>query len=232
MRYRHRVRPHARTPFHGGVAFMLNLVRVTLGGERLHNLIKELSAPLEQLADTYGRTLRVLDYGCGNMEISRALLSTNRIASLVAADTYANPETGGHEYVQLTPGTPLPFAGQHFDVAMVVDVLHHAGIGQTAAILADIGRCASHVVVKDHLEFGFVSRQLLRLADWYGNWADGVAIPARYFTRDAWQQTVRQSGLTQVSFVTPVRIHHGIFGLIIPPRYHFIAVLQSAGKNA
>jgi hypothetical protein len=76
-------------------------------------------------------------------------------------------------------------------------------------------------------EYGIVSRQLLRLADRYGNWAYGVNVPTRYFDLPTWRKLVDDAGMVQLKVVSPVRIHEGLFGVIIPRKDHFVCMLSA-----
>jgi hypothetical protein len=122
-------------------------------------------------------------------------------------------------------GQKLELADGSFDAALIIDVLHHAGIENSVEILKEVARCSRYIIVKDHVEYGFISRQILRLADWFGNAAYGVAIPQRYFDKQNWQYIVSTAGLAEVELTIGVKIYDGLFGIIMPPRYHFISIL-------
>lgn len=207
------------------------MLRVISGGDRFSHLTNALRNEFTQLSQALGYPPRLLDFGCGNMAIGEALDSSGMVQLSACADIYP-PATDSHvgkwsKYRQVT-SDDLPFADGAFDAAMTVDVLHHAGMERAVIILRELGRCCTYVVVKDHLEYGPVSRQLLRLADWYGNWAYDVNVPDRYFDALTWADTVAAAGMKEVRRTVGVTVHTGLFGLILPAKLHFISVLRKA----
>jgi len=55
-----------------------------------------------------------------------------------------------------------------------------------------------YIIVKDHFEYGFFSRHLLRFVDFYANYAYGVNIPKRYFDKSLWARVVKKSQLKEI----------------------------------
>lgn len=223
------VRPAERTPRHR-LAMLLSVLRRLLSGDRFERLY---SAVREQIQALDRGSTRLLDYGCGSMDFSMRLKEERVIADFMATDIYppppAAPDGGQREYPwshyrQITD-TSLADLREAFDVAIVVDVLHHADEEDQAPILAALARSCRHVIVKDHFEYGPLSRQILRSADWFGNFAYGVRIPDRYFDPPRWDALVRAADLVEVRRVRNVVVHGGLFGILLPARHHFIAVL-------
>lgn len=214
-----------------GVACVLAFLRALLGGDRFANLTQALALEIERVHRLQGTRPQVLDYGCGTMAIAAYLRENALVADIRCVDLYPKPAGAApaqwDRYTQIFPASALPFPDRRFDLAIAVDVLHHAGIGHCGALMAELARCASLVLVKDHFEYGWVSRQLLRLADWYGNWAFGVNVPKRYFTEALWAEMLAAAQLEQITLKKAVRIHSGVFGVIIPPKYHFISLVRS-----
>jgi SAM-dependent methyltransferase len=205
--------------------------RKLLGGDRFAALSISLAETISPLKVKINGDIKLLDFGCGNMAISQYLVATSVVAGMLGVDTYPRPSLEDKKfrlYEQIHDAEHLPFSDNSFDVAICVDVLHHVGLDESAGVLRELARVSKFVVVKDHFEFGYISRQLLRLADWYGNYAYGVNVPDRYYDQRLWRETIQVAGLTEVSLKTPLRIHSGLFGLILRPRNHFISVLTSA----
>jgi Methyltransferase domain len=221
------VRPYQRTPKQT-LAALLNGTRKLVGGDRFENLYQAIRAQVVSLKNS---ETRLLDYGCGTMDFSVRLKKEGVIQHFTGMDIYpkpgvnANSDAKWNHYQQVTAQTLLTTAGG-YDVAIVLDVLHHATPDDRIIILQRLATMSKVVVVKDHFEYGYVSRQLLRLADWFGNYAYGVDIPDRYFDRTLWKQIIADAGLKEVKLITPVRVHDGLFGILLSQRYHFISVLK------
>lgn len=209
------------------LARLLGKGRRWFGGDRFEGVSNALASALEVLSGRFVGKPNLLDFGCGNMAISGDLKRRAAVAEVWGADTY-QPPAGDEKYsryTQIGDATALPFDDGRFDVAICVDVLHHIGVDEGAKVLRELGRVSRYVVVKDHFEYGFFSRQLLRLADWYGNYAYGVNVPDRYFDKRSWTGIVSAAGLEEIRLTCPVRVHNGLFGLILLPRNHFVSIL-------
>ena len=212
------------------LARMLGTGRELFGGNRFDGVTAALAAAISPLRGSLGVEPTLLDFGCGNMAISNELQSRGLVSKVWGIDTYAPPQddTGKYaHYIQLAPGRDIPFPDGHFDLAITVDVLHHAGADEAVHVLRELTRVSRYVVVKDHFEYGQMTRQILRAADWYGNYAYGVNVPSRYYDTGSWQRTIDAAGLREVARTCPVQVHKGLFGLILPARCHFTSVLES-----
>jgi len=212
------------------LAHLLGKCRMWFGGDRFTALSSALAKSIGSLRSRNNATPKLLDFGCGNMAISRHLVAIGVAASAFGVDTYPTSAIDKEKvdcYRQIDSGMRLPFSDREFDVAICVDVLHHIGVDDSVEVLRELGRISQFVVVKDHFEYGKISRQLLRLADWYGNFAYSVNVPDRYYDRDLWSKTIQTAGLKELRLETPVRIHKGLFGLIIRPGNHFISILSA-----
>lgn len=178
------------------LARVLGQGRKFLGGDRFATLSASLAETISDLKAQISGSAKLLDFGCGNMAISQYLVANGVVASMVGVDTYPKPPLDEHKfhlYEQIEDATRLPFSNDGFDVAICVDVLHHIGLRESGEVLRELARVSKFVVVKDHFEFGYISRQLLRLADWYGNYAYGVNVPSRYYDQQLWQTQIRST---------------------------------------
>lgn len=212
------------------MANFLSFFRNLVGGDRFENLYKAIDSAIAELDC---KDLYVLDYGCGAMSFSSRLKDEKRISQFVGMDIFPKPTNLNKgngadvwDNYHTIPENGITRAIGYFDLAIVIDVLHHVPEREQVGILRSLAESCRYVLVKDHFEHGFVSRQLLRLADWYGNYAYGVNVPKRYFSKERWTRLIESAGLCQLKIKTNVRVHDGIFGFIIPPRHHFISILQ------
>ena len=209
------------------LSVLLNIFRNVVGGDRFGNLYAAISKEIKNLGID---SPVLLDYGCGIMNFSSRLKAEERIFDFVGMDIYPSPissEVGNElwmNYRQINK-EGVASMGMKFDISIVVDVLHHANEKDHLEILNQLASCSEFILIKDHFEYSYLSRQLLRLADWYGNYAYGISIPRRYFSPKRWSSLVADSGLQELRLTNKVRVHDGLFGLIIPPRLHFISIL-------
>ncbi len=221
------VRPTDTTP-RPILAKLLSTFRTFVGGDRFENLYRALVTEIHAMSDLPTQT-RLLDYGCGVMSFSQRLQQEGIITSFVGMDIFSPPENATNPdlwcHYRKIPETGLGSVTEQFDITLVNDVLHHASTADQPVILRQLSAISRYILVKEHFEYGFISRQLLRLADWYGNYAYGVTVPKRYFDQSTWQTLLESAGLKELKQTLGVRVHNGVFGWIIPPHYHFISVL-------
>lgn len=224
------VRPNGEKVAKRNLALVLSGVRQILGGGRSANLYLHLREAIEGLQ--FSAPPRLLDYGCGSMELGTRLLKEGVIGSYLGVDTFAvTPQlvgvlAEGCTYQQVTDLSQVQSLGE-FDLVMLIDVLHHIPVEQHLELLRSLTMVSPNLLLKDHFEEGIISRNLLRLADWFGNYAYGVSIPSRYFSARTWENLIESMEIYERTRKTPLKIHEGIFGKILPSKYHFISVLES-----
>jgi ubiquinone/menaquinone biosynthesis C-methylase UbiE len=181
----------------------------------------------------------VLDIGCGDMSIAENIMDNLDGVKITCLDTYPLPtdlkdEKKWDKYVGFD-GKNIPFEPKTFDVAILCDVLHH-DFENVQLILSEAYRVAKYVIIKDHFEYGMVSRQTLRLMDFIGNWAYGVSVPDRYFSMKTYQELLsNNSDLTEVQQICPIPLyqHSFVFNLICPGKLQFISILKNESlKNS
>lgn len=143
----------------------------------------------------------VLDIGCGDGRLAVALAAQRPDATLAGVELAPRPDCP----VPVTPfdGRRLPFPDGSFDVALLVDVLHHTA--DPAVLLREAGRVArAGVLLKDHFRNGLGARATLRFMDEIGNRRHGVALPFNYLSREEWRQLFDSCALT-AGTVAPLR---------------------------
>jgi hypothetical protein len=125
-------------------------------------------------------------------------------------------------------GQNLDFPKKAFDVVMFSDVLHHVPPALRTDLLASAGRAGRFVVVKDHFEYGWWSRQSLRAMDWVGNAGYGVSIPERYFDQALWAQQCEDAGLQIDQLNVGLRLyeHLPLLQRVLSPKWQFMAVCR------
>jgi SAM-dependent methyltransferase len=168
---------------------------------------------------------RILDLGCGDLKLATRVARSIEASECVGADIWPlrtePPE--GTRYVQIDADQPLPFVDREFDVALLIDTLHHADARE--ALLREALRVSRRVMVKDHFERSLLDRGKLHLLDWLGNSGYGISTPDRYFTSSEFESLVRSIGGKLEILENEVDLYGRIpiLGRLFPPRLHFIA---------
>lgn len=213
--------------------------RALIGVHRQLSHSKRVQLLAECIADEHVRPLgakRCLDLGCGDMTLAWAVRSLCPETDWTGADIYPLPNELKQlpewaNYRQISDkGDSLPFKAGEFDITLLCDVLHHVPDEDQHCLLAECLRVSRVVVVKDHYEYGLFSRQLLRLMDFVGNYAYGVSVPRRYFTRSSFEELVRKAAGRIERSQVGVNLygHLPFIGRVLRPDWHFFARVTAA----
>jgi SAM-dependent methyltransferase len=207
---------------------LVNLHQTLSHGHRVGVLAERLATHIETLVPR-GRA-KCLDIGCGDMTIAEAIHEHTSRTDWRCIDVHPLPpklsrDARWSKYLSFD-GHTIPYRDREFDVAMLCDVLHHTA-ENAARLVAEAGRVAKHVIVKDHFEYGPYSRSMLRLMDFVGNWGYGVSVPDCYFTRDGFVRLAGEQGLAITALDCGLELyeHLPVVRTVLRPDWHFIAVL-------
>ncbi len=202
-----------------------NLIRKIFGGDRIKRLSDIMIQKSKKIHMIKKRKINILDFGCGSMEISKKLEKLPFVENIVGVDTFVSKfKTKKMQYIQFDE-----FFNKNkkkFDIIIVVDVLHHIGINRSFKTLKKLSKISKNIIIKDHFEFGFFSRQLLRFVDFYANYAYDVNIPKEYFNYLSWKRTIKKSHLKEVELIKSFQQHDGVFNMILNKRHHFVSHLK------
>ena len=209
--------------------FFSDSVRKIFGGDRTKRLSKRIEFLVKNEALNNKRKITVIDFGCGSMEISKKIQKNFFIKKIIGLDIFdSNYEYKKLKYYQYKNLKDLKKFKS--DIILLVDVLHHIGIKKSHLIMKQLAKNSKTLIVKDHFEHGYFSRQLLRFVDFYANYAYGVVIPKIYFNENSWKKTIKLSKLKQCYFEKNFQQHDGLFNLILNKKHHFVSVLKKNDK--
>jgi SAM-dependent methyltransferase len=146
----------------------------------------------------------VLDIGCGDGSIARAIVQRRSDLTITGVDVLVRPET--RIPVIEYDGSTLPFPDHSFDAVILVDVVHH--VDDPQRLLGEAARVSrDRVLIKDHVADGVLARPTLRLMDWVGNARHGVQLPYNYLTRAEWRRHIGRLGATVRSWDTDLALY-------------------------
>lgn len=182
--------------------------------------VRVLSA---HLADELGSSGTVLDLGCGDGSIARAVMDRKPGLKFRGIDVLLRPHT--LIPVELFDGNHIPAKDGAYDWVTIVDVLHHTDDpGQLVAEAARVAR--KGVVIKDHLREGFAAYPTLRFMDWVGNRGHDVRLPYNYLTRKEWDAVFAAAGIAPRAWREALSLYPFPADLLFDRGLHFIATLR------
>jgi SAM-dependent methyltransferase len=192
-------------------------------------LHRRVSALASAIAPLLTENARVLDVGCGDGLLGQALLERRPDLRVEGVDVLVRP--GTPIPVREFDGRRLPFSDGEYDVALAVDVFHHAD--DATALLVEMERVASRrLVIKDHFLHSAPSRLILRAMDWVGNYRHGVRLPFNYWTEGEWRAAWERCGLRPVSILRQLHLYPFPFSLVFDANLHFVAVLEPVNRTS
>ncbi|MBP0439785.1 class I SAM-dependent methyltransferase [Tianweitania sediminis] len=169
---------------------------------------------------------RVLDVGCGDGTLARAVMEMKPDLTFSGIDVFLRPSVAIP--AEVYDGVTIPYADDAFDWVTIVDVLHHTDT--PAAVLKECARVARRgVVIKDHFRDGLLADKTLRFMDWVGNRGHDVRLPYNYLSRREWHAIFDAIGVESTRLDPQLNIYPAPFGAMFDRQLHFVATVR---KNA
>ena len=202
-----------------------NFIRYVCGGDRLKRITKIIDMLLTQTYLEKNKKLKILDFGCGSMEISKKIEGKVYVSQIFGSDIFK------HSYKSrkliYVDNKELFKRKDKFDIIFIVDVLHHIGVDDAYKTIKKLSKLSNKIIIKDHFEHSYLSRQLLRFVDFYANYGYGVNIPKKYFNDVSWKNTLIKSNCREIFHNKNFQQHDGLFNFILNKKHHFVSVIKS-----
>ena len=175
---------------------------------------------------------RVLDVGCGNGTLGRALMDAPGAPAGLKVEGLERVNRGGEPIeVHAYDGKVIPFAEGTFDAVIVADVLHHEELPDR--LLAECARVSRRdVVIKDHQVRGALAQQRISFLDWAANAPYGVPCLYRYNTPREWTEVPVRHGLTIAGEQRSMNVYPPVVNLLLGRGLHYFAVLRKPSAAA
>jgi len=160
----------------------------------------------------------ILDVGCDDGSVAKMVMESNSSLKIVGIDIQSNRLSKIPRRVY--DGKTIPYPDDSFDIVMVLDVLHHTK--NIPLLLKEIKRVSrKHIIIKDHMTYGFLSRYLISFADYVSNIPYGIKCAFNFPSFQRWNSYFSQLDLKIVH-----RSRNLNFGFGINERYHPIFKLE------
>jgi len=210
------------------------LHQLSAHSRRISALASCIGNRISRLFPESSKKIRALDVGCGDMTIVEKIAEKNPAIEWICTDIHELPphlkDTEKWRKYRPFDGLHLPFEDKTFDVVLFSDVLHHC-LPRAPQLLREAARVGRFVVVKDHFERGMLSRQMLRLMDFVGNYGYGVLVPKKYFTPQSFRELCRSEGLRECHAQEAPDLYSDSFlwRHLLRKSWQFLAVLEKDG---
>lgn len=177
----------------------------------------------EHLAAILPTNARVADIGAGDGKLDAALMTLRPDLSIRAFEVLPRPDVAFP--VEPFDGKSVPLPDGAVDIALFVDVLHHAS--DPMALLQEAKRISNAIVIKDHTRNGWLARQTLTAMDWVGNKRFGVSLIYAYWSRREWDEAFNRLRLRVESWNARLGLYPLPFRWIFERSLHFLAYVRA-----
>jgi len=157
---------------------------------------------------------KVVDVGVGNGMIAAKLKQLRNI-DIIGIDIVDYNKTDVP--FKLYDGIKIPFEDEEFDVALIIQVLHHCD--NPRELLKEARRVAKKIVIVEDVYLTKMHLKAMKLYDLLANFRHDVNVPFNFRNNEEWLELFRELGLE----VLENRTHQG--GAIYSPMRARIYVL-------
>ena len=203
----------------------ISRLAATLHGPVYRSRLKEL---LRHILPHLKTGDRVLDVGCGNGRLGRALMEAPSSPEGLKVEGLERVVRGGEPItVHAYDGHAIPFTDGNFDVVLLADVLHHEE--NPDHLLKECARvCRRLLIIKDHQIKGAFAHSRIKLLDWAANAPYGVPCLYRYNTPEQCKRMPDLVGMESIHTVPSMRLYPFPYWLIFGDSLQYFTVLKKS----
>jgi len=163
---------------------------------------------------------KVLDVGCGDGQLTNAILQSRQDITVEGIDIVMREKTAIP--VTVFDGRYFPYPDACFDVVLLIDMLHHT-TDQMVLLKEALRVTRKAIIIKDHLCERFGATAILRAMDWVGNARYHVSLTYNYWSKKEWFEAFNSLNLTPKEWITDVKLYPFPANLIFGRALQFIA---------
>lgn len=145
---------------------------------------------------------RVLDFGCGDLSLSRELIAKNSKLKITGVDVVRLSKDGIPEKLKYIryDGEKLPFKDKTFDLVLCFYVLHHCDDPEIS--LRECARVAKeNVIIIESVPRNTIEIPIMGFVDWIFNAWKILQVPVtfKFYSRERWKKLFKRYDLRLIS---------------------------------
>jgi 2-polyprenyl-3-methyl-5-hydroxy-6-metoxy-1,4-benzoquinol methylase len=117
----------------------------------------------------------------------------------------------------------------HYDFVVISDVLHHLDIDkqdEIKKIITLLKSKSNYLIIKDHFQYGFLSNQILRFMDFFGNFFNKTKTPKRYYKKKEFEDLIYELKFQIKERIVNRKYHSKYFFFLSNIKYHFVYLIE------
>lgn len=168
------------------------------------HLIKQSNAntKVEQLVPYIQKGQRILDFGCGDLSLAKAIVHRSPTISVTGVDVIDFGVRDTAVRVKVYDGKKLPYKNKQFDVVISYHVLHHTD--NPISLLHECIRVCGKTLLLVEPVFRFRAEIFgMSVMDWLFNvWKDRkISMTYAYKSKREWMRAIESQGLSIIKIV-------------------------------
>lgn len=182
------------------------------------------------------KNIKILDFGSGFypkviLKLENKLKSSGYKIEIYCVDFYSKNELDAlnseSDVITFFNFDQLEIIDNSFDLVIISDVLHHIGIErlENEKNLKKVLQSKT-ILIKDHFEYSLITRYILVLMDFIGNYKDNVSIPKKYFTHDDYSKFLQENNLQIIDKVEKIKLYSFFYFPFNIKKIQFIHLLK------
>jgi ubiquinone/menaquinone biosynthesis C-methylase UbiE len=175
---------------------------------------------------------QVLDVGCGNGALGRAIMKSPLCPPRVKVTGLERIKRGNKlSPIEFYDGQQIPHPKNSFDVVILADVLHHER--EPHHLIDECKRITRRLlIIKDHKIEGALAKQRISFMDWASNMQYGIPCLYRYNSAQEWTAWYKRHNLFVDHELHAMKIYPSVINHIFGGHLQYLAVLRKDGfKN-
>lgn len=217
---------------------ILKKLRNIFVGDYRSKLLSEIIVKIILKYSASNDVIRIMDYGSGFQPKLIHFIYTklkhvyNKNVIIYCFDVYSS-----HDLQKLNQNKDIIFNKienidldkTEYNFCLLSDVLHHIGVEKVPELkklINNLKNKAKFVLIKDHYQYGFFSKNTLRVMDFLGNYFNNVKTPRTYFTKKSFKYLLQLTNSTIVEEILNIKLYQSYFLFMSNPKFNFIYLIK------